>query len=294
MFRKKRKKSTIFLPNKRTITARKQTKRGFFASISRLLRAKSSKSKKFLRITAITCLFLLIGFVIFSVFFSGFFSIQSIHIQRGDTQVDRNKIQKSLTPLLDQNLLFVSSEDIIKTIRKNFPNIAEVGVMRKLPNVLQISVKSYPPAANIKYISHEAIPGNDGRPNEQKCLINSQGYIIDIGKEDPQFPVIELKERKKRVQLHENVIDAEVLAEIMHSLHLLQEYFHESTKYIEYYKNGREYHLIIQNGTSLWLDFSNPPEEQLLKIKKIIPELNILENPVEYVDLRIKDKLIYK
>lgn len=282
------------MPAKKALLPSRKNKT-VLSKLGRIFKIKSGKQKRFFRLTAILIIVALVLGAIITASFSNFFKVQSIHIQRGDMLIDRNKIEKSLSRFLQQNMLFISSEDIHDSIRNDFPDIAEVSVLRKWPNQLQISVKSFPPAANVKVLTVENNATNpESGANEQKSLINSQGYIIEIEKEDPQFPTIIMKERQKKAALHEQLIDPETLSVIMHSLKLLQEYFHETAKAIEYFQNGREYHLILQNDTSLWLDFSHSPEEQLLKIKKAIPELNILENPMEYVDLRIKDKLIYK
>jgi len=66
----------------------------------------------------------------------------------------------------------------------------------------------------------------------------------------------------------------------------------------EYKVIPRELHLKTEKYFIIWLDIQKPFEDQLKKLKKALVKLDIFNEPLEYIDLRISgesgDKIIYK
>ena len=67
---------------------------------------------------------------------------------------------------------------------------------------------------------------------------------------------------------------------------------------IEYQVIPREVHLRTEKYFYIWLDIQKPYETQLKKLKKALVKLNIYDDELAYIDLRITgesgEKIIYK
>lgn len=241
-----------------------------------------------------TILIALIGGLAFFAY-SPQFLIQSIQIKRDSLLIDSNKIYSALTPFFRRHIISVSKDEMEEIITEQFPEVESIELYRQWPNSVQIFVHSYQPIANVKIAPTGLTqPEEDTIPQEISGLINSKGYIIELNKQDPQFPVIVVTNPRKEYELHTQVIEQEALKSMLQSKNLTKEYFDVQTNFIEYFPVGREYHLFLDTGTTLWLDFTSPYEEQLYKIKRVLADIDFIAQPPQYIDLRIKDKLIYR
>ncbi len=94
------------------------------------------------------------------------------------------------------------------------------------------------------------------------------------------------------------VIDPSKLDYILDTKAYFEDKFGLRVVEVEYKKTAREIHLITEKNFAIWIDIQVSYEDQLKKLKKTLVKLDIYNEPLEYIDLRIAgghgDKIIYK
>ncbi len=310
MLKKKKKNKKIYLPGLMSVSSKTKKRRKTDGNIKIYLESKkviNPPSRGILRYTIYVFFLCLIGFIIFILFFSSIFSLKYIDINRDDLITDSNTIRFALRSYNGKNIFFVSLEDIREKIYKEFPMIADLKIERVFPDALAVDLITHKNVANVNFIVKESTKKNEimskyiddtGIDKKEEftkgvALINSKGYILGIGKEDPNLPVIHLADYNKKIEEYDLIIPENHLNKIFEAVAILNNKTDFSLDSIEYYFYGREYHLNTIEGFSLWLDFEDYPQNQLDKLIKHLDLFDFEKDPPVYLDLRIKDRLIY-
>lgn len=220
------------------------------------------------------------AFLIHSIFFSQYFAVETIKAP--------NTITDSLQSYKSKNLLFIKKTGIIEKISANYPEIENIKVEKDFPNTLIISFTEYPLAANIANITEGA---------SKKFIINSIGYVVKENADDPTLPYIKVK-TDSPINTESVILDTEKLKYILDAVSYFEEKFGMKILESEYLLVPRELHLKTEKFFFIWLDIQKPYEDQFKKLKKALVKLNIYEEPLQYIDLRITgesgEKIIYK
>jgi cell division septal protein FtsQ len=245
-----------------------------------------SKAKKIL--TFIVALAVASG-LIYLVGFSGFFDIKSWEITE-----DGNKITND-EPLNDlmkkqkyKNLVFLDDKLITTQIKSLHPEVKKVIVKKIFPQKIKVEIEKYPIVANIVNVVQGI---------QKKFLVDTQGFLADENIENPELPFIKIFTNEvftvRTIGLEENK-----LTYIMNSINLFQEKFAMKVINAEYHVREREIHLQTEKNFMVWIDMEKDLNEQMEKLKKALPKLNIYNTPLEYIDLRIagndNQKVIFK
>jgi len=286
MFRKKRKlrkyrykyrKSTRFIKESATT---KHTRK-LLKSPSRI-----NKFKKPLLFIIFTIAFIL---VLYSLFFSKAFTIQNIEIENNeDTKTIGEEMKEQISFAMGENLFFIDTEDLESAILSQFPAIQEISVTKNYPRTVSIEFSEHPLTANVVHNS----------PTVKKSyVINSIGYIIKEDLENTSLPYIVMSSDEP-ASLDQPLIESSNLSYILDSISYFEEKFGMGIKEVNYKKVAREIHLTTQKDFNIWLDTQRPIEEQFTKLKKALVKLDIYNESLEYIDLRIAgangDRIIYK
>lgn len=230
------------------------------------------------------------AFSIHAIFFSKYFAVGNIkaatektgNVQIGDTITD------SLQSYKGKNILFIKKADIIAKIEASYPEIEDIQVEKNLPNTLVISFTEYPLAANIINVTNGA---------NKKFIINSIGYVVKEDSDNPTLPYIKVK-TDAPLNSESTILSQEKLQYILGAASYFEEKFGMKILESEYRVVPRELHLKTEKFFSIWLDIQKPFEDQFKKLKKALVKLNIYEEPLQYIDLRITgesgEKIIYK
>lgn len=231
------------------------------------------------------------AFSIHTIFFSKYFAVETIKastekaedVHIGDTIID------TLQGYKGKNILFIKKADIISKIEASYPEIENIQVEKNLPNTLIISFTEYPLAANITNITTSGA--------NKKFIINSIGYVVKEDADDPTLPYIKVK-TDAPLNSESTVLDQEKLQYILGAASYFEEKFGMKILESEYRVVPRELQLKTEKFFFIWLDIQKPFEDQFKKLKKALVKLNIYEEPLQYVDLRITgesgEKIIYK
>ena len=93
-------------------------------------------------------------------------------------------------------------------------------------------------------------------------------------------------------------IDPKKLAPIVEAFTKFNELFGMEAFRGEWKKTERELHIMTEKKFEIWFDLTSSINTQLSKLKRALPKLNIYNEPLEYIDLRIagadSEKVIFR
>lgn len=281
-------KRNFFLRNKeepiRAAFLRKPEKRRrrFLANIN------SQKLSSIKKITVLLALLAIIGFGIYSFFFSSFFTIKKTVIIQDGVSIENAEMNSRLSAFRGQRIFFLNKGTTVTELLSTHPDIEKASIETKIPSTLLLNIKTYPRAANIINISKEGT---------KKVIVNTNGLAIALDQGDASLPNIQI-ETEKLPKINTFIINKDHLAFMVKSQTLFDEFFDIKLKGIIYKKIEREAHLETEKSFLIWMDLEKDPEKQLLKLKTALPKLNINSEPLKYIDLRISgisgEKIFYR
>ena len=267
---------------------------------------KSNFLRRFLIRLSYILLFALFLGLVFVFFFTSLFVVQNINLGRENVRVDSGQIIDSLNKYLYQNMFLISTGKIKKEIEKQFPEYKEISVKRVFPNSLVIQVTNFEIVAQVKvYIKPQTKYSGTGgnlletielKAYEQDIVINSEGIAEQKSDIHKSLPLIEI------IGIHDFpfvqgdiLIEKDYLALIFEARQKLFDEIKLTSNSIKFFSDAREAHLLTEKGYEIWIDFLTPIGEQIDKLKKISNYVDWNENPPEdHIDLRVKNRIIYR
>lgn len=245
----------------------------------------------------------LIIFGTYGVFFSGYLNVQKVYIEYDEFQNENDALLGYFENLKGKNILFIDTEIIKEQIVKEHPELQKLTTKKIFPSTLQVTFSEFPITANIEHIENGKSLG--------KTIINSIGMPMYIDSENPNLPYIKVITKKP-----ENIVvtpDMTTATEPAPDIPIIKQehlnYILGATKYYEekfgmkvvetqFLPYARELHLKTEKYFFIWLDIQVPFEREFLKLKKIMANIDIYKDPLEYIDLRISgtsgEKVIFK
>ncbi len=246
-----------------------------------------SKTKRLLTIAL--SLFISI-FLIYELFFSGYFLISSIEIT--DKKIDNKNlienIKKTLTEAIGKNIIILNLKDLELKIANKFPEIKEINLSKNYPKTIEVSFMEYPLIANVS-VTTDVV--------KKTYIINSVGYAIKENMQLTTLPTIKMT-ADAPINTGTPLIEAKKLEYIINAIKYYQDKFGMKVLETTYKKNAREIRILTEKKFEIWLDIEQPFETQFKKLKKSLVKLDIYKESLQYIDLRIAgengDKIIYK
>lgn len=229
-------------------------------------------------------------FLTYLLFFSPYFLVSEIYIS--DKNIDNialgEELKEAAKSEIGKNIIFVDTKELNANILDHFPQLENLEISKDYPNALKISFSEFPMVANV----------NNEAPNLKKSyIINSVGYAVKEDLKSTALPTITIKSAEP-LNTANPVIEAKKLNYILNAITYFEEKFGMKVKEMLYKPAAREVHIITEKDFAIWLNIENPAEDQLKKLKKALVKLNIFNDPLLYIDLRIAggngDKIIYK
>jgi len=256
---------------------------------------------------------------------SSYFAIRNIDVIRGDFNIDSAAIENALKGTLGKNILFFPKSLIAKTIQDQFPEFQSVNVQKKMPGTIIISLTSYPIVANLKAyyvlppaqekpaettpptlleqqaaleaafaLTPKPIKKPEGPPPvEQKSLLNQVGQAIFDQEENLELITIVVKGLTQPIEDRQQIIPPAAMQYLRDTLQYLGSSLNLKVLGVEVLPIARELHIKIERNVTLWLTLEKDFKEQLDKLKTIYEPAELNKEDLSYIDLRVKEKVIY-
>lgn len=232
---------------------------------------------------------ILIGFF-YLAFFSSFFTITKVLLEKdGSGAVSSTRLAPFLEKMKGKNLLFLQSDKLTKELEQTFRNEVLIAYVKKsYPNRVIVKIEEYPAVLNFRVFVNDTV---------QKLVLNQIGYAIFENTELKELPILTLRADKTFPQ-KTVIIPPEKFIQIITAFAKFQELFGLKILEGEWKKTERELHFKTEKNFFVWLDLTGDIEQQLGKLKRTLPKLDIYREPLEYIDLRIAgadyEKVIFK
>ena len=258
-----------------------------FTKINKKRKFKKQSNSKFQKyLLRIILVAISIGALFYVFYFSSVFSFNKVII-KNQTNLNQ-KIEQLLFQHKGENIFKVNLSDLEEKIKYTYTEINTVSITKKLPSTLIINIEEFPKAANII---------NESKTLKKSYVINQVGYIIKEDSQNKTLPYIKIKSDEP-INPESQIISEEKLSYILDSMEYFEDKFGMKIIEANYKINAREVHLLTEKSFYLWLDITKPFENQLKKLKKILVKLDIYNELLSYIDLRIEgtngEKIIYK
>lgn len=227
--------------------------------------------------------------------FSPYFNVREINIRRQDARVDIEEVQKILSPLFNERLLFVSRSQVRHLLSVAIPDLQSVEIDKDYPSSLTVTVVLDTLMAEVLI---DAIDGSGativGSGSGLHRYITRGGYLVSspIALSDEPYQKITLTDWAIAPTDRTFVFNPEELKTILIASDVLRRDYGLVTAGITYFMRAREYH-ILTDKAELWFDLASPLSEQLQRFRQFLAEAS-LDDVQDYIDLRIADTIVYK
>lgn len=229
------------------------------------------------------------------VFFSGFFSVSSISVQRDALTTSVPLIQGALSDVMGRNLLFVSSSALEEKLYGMFPEVKALEVDRLLPRTIKVTITEYPVVAKLR----EQTTGTVWLLNEVGQILKKETAaalpVIDY-RNAYQFPFADVEQQftgLTHLQDGAIALSAKDVRFILSAYEHLRAKFSITAKEMPFFPLERELHIHTDRGFQLWLDADQDMAGQLDRLAITAGEFNASSSRIAYIDLRVKGRIIY-
>lgn len=276
------------------ISKRKENSKKYaFARPKRLLKTQQKLSPAAIILRKLAFFVIALGIAagaVYVMFFSSFFDITKVTIDKNGNAVAGSALTPFIDKIKDKNLLFVKTSTLAKEIEQTFKNeILLVKIQKSYPHKIIIKIEEYPAVLNLTVLTPE---------KNQKFVLNQTGYSILENIEQKDIPLLILRTSKPFSEGKKIIIERQKLNPIVESYQKFTETTGLKITSGEWKKTERELHLKTEKNFTVWIDLTADISQQISKLKRAMPKLDIYNEKLEYIDLRISggdnEKVIFK
>lgn len=230
----------------------------------------------------------IISWTTYFLVFSEKLTVLVIQVEEDGEVIEMHPFEDLLQKYKGSNLLLIGTDELENYLRQRYTQYESLMIEKNFPDTLTLVLKNYALVSNI------TIENDDGE--ETFWLINRHGNLI-AGETQEELPWIKIQTNDTFTEGIE-VIPQDRLAFILEANQNFEDKFGMEVEYTLYFHEAREAHLWTERSFYVWLDLTNDLDTQLNKLKKALPSLNIYEESLEYIDLRVSgvngEKVIFK
>lgn len=259
-----------------------------FTKTRRKLIIKKINFKKFKifwnNITSYYLLYIFIFiFIILYIILWPVFKIKSINIIKQENITNITIAYKSTDKYRWNSIFNINKDEILNRLQSYQQNIRDIKTNITLPNELNIIIDSY------KWIYNTTINGKTFLITQNWTLVPSN-YSEELSE-----LIVKNKFNKNNFLDYKKIFNTETINKISYIIPLLKEnIIWLKVKEITYYLIEREVHIKTDKNTTIILNLNSNLREQIEKIAIFNKEqINIINTPIIYIDLRIKNKVFY-
>lgn len=256
-------------------------------NIKKVFRVKRKKSIFKSKFFWVLFLFILSAAgIIYLLAFNQFFQVKKINIS-GNLIISNEQLLKVIEPNIRKQIIWetksiflIDLNKIKEEILRQFPEIEDVKLKRKLPELLISEIKERQVFAAIRL------------PSGKTFSVDQNGIVFkeDSGQADL---LIDLPDEKEFV-FGKNIIDSEKLKAIAIAKESLQNQLDIETEKL-LFLNDR-LNVATSQGFEIYFGFTTSIEDQIFNLEMLGKEKLKIEDMqnLEYIDLRFGDKVFYK
>jgi len=134
---------------------------------------------------------------------------------------------------------------------------------------------------------------NETGVTEQKSLLNRIGQAIFDQEENLELMTVTVRQLNQPVEDREQVIPKEYMDYMLEVIDYFTNAMGLEVLGVEYLRVGREIHLKTEKNLVIWLSIERDFKEQINKLSTIYESAELDQEDLSYIDLRVKDKVIY-
>lgn len=229
--------------------------------------------------------------------FSSAFHVKEIRVRRSDLRVDSETVERILGPFFGRHVLFVHVPDVETLLKTAMPDTDHILLQKEYPARLTIDVKLKPLVVGLIL----APAGDEGK------ISSGTGHIVrDFLTEDGLYmqyreaqvstastlPVIRLVDWGIKPQPGRFLLEPHFLQRMFEAEKLLRERFGQNVRTRTVFLRSREFHLAVDAYT-VWFDEQSPLVDQIGRYTLFLKTIGG-ERPLQYVDLRLRDRVVYR
>jgi len=246
---------------------------------------------RFIKIPFLLFLIAVSGVVLFA---SPVFKVKAIETERTNIIIDPSEIEVALgEQAIGQNIFLINTGTLEKYLQDKFSEWKSIEIKRVFPSTLLVSIKNYEVYSDITAtIREENKKTNTTTETTTTFKINELGNITyDEMETKSPFKIIYADILDASPALGDNLVKKEHIEKINDITEKLIEDYELAVKEVKYFKKGKEAHFDLFHFT-LWFDLTQDVNSQFKKLSQALQLLN--KNNLEYIDLRISKRIIYK
>ncbi|MEK7659129.1 MAG: FtsQ-type POTRA domain-containing protein [Patescibacteria group bacterium] len=248
------------------------------------LRDKRKKRKIRVAFLVVSSLSFFIIFVVYALFFSGWFSVKGIELS-GNQKVGEEEIKKIIKPF--SNILFSSSQKIENSLKKNFPIIGQANVSKNFFNKY----------LNVR-IDERKTTGIWCRSGNDRCFyFDKDGFLFKPAARFSGETFLAIEDgRGGDFKLTDSFDDKELFEKINLTKDILDEL--KIVAYNNFFlpPDSFEFWIKTKDGWYIYLDKESNIQAQLVVLKKFLEEKLSVDRRqnLQYIDLRVNNRIYYK
>lgn len=220
-----------------------------------------------------------------------FFQIKEISLERSrnDINIRNASIINILEYAKDYNLFLLSTDSLEEAILELYKEVDSISIEKKFPKTLV--VKTIPDEIQVKWVYYLGTKENKFSGFLTKKNIFLEHWVDGL----TNIPIIEdIQPRQKKIKYYEMVKSGEYIPKILEAREALETVILREITKISYLRDAQEIHFTDEKDVDYWIYLPHDIDEQVGKLKFMIEKKNILAGYLDYVDLRIQNKIIYK
>ncbi len=236
------------------------------------------------------------------------FQVNEVSIERNEKTV--NVRSGSLLQIMEYvkttNIFFLKTDSLENHFVKTFKELKSVSIEKIYPDKLHITVVPLEIVAQWEYIyeTSEKVVVN-GTEEIKNILVKKSGYVnknnillehntTSEEKNKNLLKIFDKQPRQTEILFYEIIPDAHYISEIGFGKKKLEDVISRKIVRIDYYRDAQEVYFIDDKGVEYWLYLEEDLLLQIEKLRYMLQEKYILKWRLDYIDLRINGKVIYK
>lgn len=236
--------------------------------------------------------------------FSPVFHVQRIRVARSDPRIDVEQIQRALAPLFNRHLFFLPPEEVQRLLVAQVPDLAGAEATKLYPSTLGVHLTLDPIIARlvIEDPDRARVASGSGSAAAMPSAKTLGDFLTERGMYVAYAPsqvasmtgmlTVHVVDWGVRPVPGKPLVEPEILSAMRAVEGAIVQDFQQPVKSRTVFVRAREFHMEIPRHT-LWFDLRSSQEEQLARYRLFL-QSGSAQEAKQYVDLRLKEKIVYR